>query len=239
MSQQLHEPRMVAFAEHKMQAWAWAGEIADRLHPARFDQPHKALGHYLTVSRQAGAGGEEIAQLVGDRLGWEVLDRGLVEQIAARYHLSLAALEMVDETGSNWASSFFTAWLDPKIIPHEKYLAYAHRVVTAAARRGNVVVVGRGATFLLPRERGLAVRIVASERYRLAHVMRKHGIGEHQARQYIEGLERGRNEFVHQFFRRDIADPANYDLVIAVDRFGPEAAADAIVAAWRLACSPE
>ena len=53
----------------------------------------------------------------------------------------------------------------------------------------------------------------------------------HPAREYLREVDRGRAEFVKQFFRRDIADPQLYDLIINVERFDPDITADAIVRA--------
>ena len=44
-------------------------------------------------------------------------------------------------------------------------------------------------------------------------------------------LDKGRREFVEQFFHRDITDPHHYDLMINVDRLGPEGAVGQILAA--------
>jgi cytidylate kinase len=153
--------------------------------------------------------------------------------VAERSHLSRSLLELVDETEPSWAYDVLGAWLDPAIVPHERYVVHLCRVILAAARRGNVVLVGRGANLLLPRDRGLAVRIVASEKYRLRRVMERDGFREAQARRYIAETDRARRDFVIRFFHHDISDPHLFDLVIQVDRLGLAAAAEAIIAAYR------
>jgi cytidylate kinase len=234
MAKQTREkPSLAQFIERQAQAWALGQEIAERTQPKRFDQPHRMVGSYITISREAGVPGGEIAQLVGRKLGWEVLDKSLVECAAARFRVSPSAVELVDETTANWAHDLLGVWLDPKLVPHEKFVAFLSRVILSAARRGNVVIVGRGANFLLPRNQGLAVRIIASEKHRLQHVMQAHGMSEAQARQYLADVEHGRREFVQRFFRHDIADPHWYDVVMSVDRLSPEAAADEIVAMYQ------
>jgi len=227
------EPKIVAAAERQMQAWSLTQEIADKL--IRLDQAEQVagrLGDYITISREAGAGGGQIAELVGRTLGWEVLDKSLLDHVASRYHLSRKMLELVDETQAGWVYDIFGTGVDRKIIPHEKYFVCLSRVVQTAARRGNVVLVGRGAQFLLPREQGLAVRIVASQRYRTEQLMQRHGLDAAKARQLMDELDRGRHEFAERFFRRDITDPHLYDLVINVERFGPTTAAEQIVEAY-------
>ena len=227
------EPKIVAAAERQMQAWSLTQEIADRL--IRLDQAEQEpvqWGDYIAISREAGAGGSHVAELVGRTLGWEVLDKGLLDQVANRYHLSRKKLELVDETQAGWVYDIFGTGVDRNVIPHEKYFVCLSRVVEAAARRGNVVLVGRGAQFLLPRDQGLAVRIVASPPYRTEQLMQRHGLDAAKARQLMDELDRGRQEFVERFFRRDIADPHLYDLVVNVERFGPAAAAERIAQAY-------
>lgn len=228
------EPRILAAAERQMRAWSLAQEIAHGATCARrVDRPHRQFGDFITLSREAGAGGGEIGEAVGRRLGWEVLDKCLLDRVAQDARLPRAMLELVDETQWNWAYDVFGPWLDRRIVPHEKYMVHVARAVLAAARRGNVVFVGRGCQFLLPPGHGLAVRIVASEKYRVRRVMEKFNLSECQARQYIATLDRGRREFVARFFHRDLNDPHLYDLVINVEFLGADAAVELIVAAWR------
>jgi hypothetical protein len=229
------EPKIVAAAERRMHAWAMTEETAAQsVRERRIDQPHRPrLGRYITISREAGAGGSEIADLVGRELGWEVLDKNLLDRVADRFRLPRPMLELVDETTANWAYDILGAWMDRKIIPHEKYVVHLSQVVMAAARRGNVVFVGRGAHFMLPRDQGMAVRLIAPAKYRLARLVSQTGMSEAAARQFVTEADRGRRDFVERFFHCDIADPQLYDLVINVEHLGLAGAAECIVAAYR------
>lgn len=228
------EPKIVAAAERQMQAWALAREIADRT--IRLDQGQRLasqLGPYVTMSREAGACGSETAELVGEELGWEVLDKGLLDRVAHRFHLSRSMLELVDETTSNWAFDILGTWLDRRFIPPEKYVAHLGQIVLAAARRGNVIFVGRGVHFLLPRQSGLAVRLVAPEKYRVAQIMRRRQCNADDARRWIKETDRGRREFVRRYFHHDVEDPHLYDLVINIEGMGPVGAVEQILTAIR------
>ena len=217
------EPRIAAALERRMRNWVQTQEQAELAMRAHWTPSRMAgIGPYLAVSREAGAGGGLIAQEVGRRLGWEVLD--LLDRVAARYHLSKRMLELVDETRGNWMFDVVGPWLDHELIPHEKYVACLNQVVMEAARRGRVVFVGRGAHYLLPRAAGLAVRIVAPESYRVEQVSRQRQMPAAAAREYIRRVDRDRGEFVSRFFHHDIDDPRLYDLVINVERIGPERA---------------
>jgi cytidylate kinase len=234
MKEQVREdPHVMAAAERQMRAWVHNQEVGERtIH--RFDTPQKVrLGPYLALSREPGAGASEIAQRLGQELGWEVLDKNILEYIAQRIHASKELLKSLDETESNWACDIMAAWFDRSMVGQEKYLHHMVRVMLNAARSGRVIIVGRGASFLLPRDRGLSVRLVASEDYRAQRVMRQQQLDGDSARELVRRLARGQADFVHRHFHKDIADPHNYDLVLNVGRLGIEAAADLIVAAMK------
>jgi cytidylate kinase len=191
------------------------------------------LGPYLTVSREEGTGGSEIARMVGRELGWEVLDSELLDFMAERHHLSRDLLRFVDETTSNWLHEAFNRLMNRDVISQQSYVHRLHSIILLAARHGNVIFVGRGAHFLLPPQGGLVVRIVAPEKYRIEQVMREQGIGYEAAKKIVEEKERGRHDFISRQFHRDPADPHLYDLVINSAKCGLEATADVIVCAVR------
>jgi len=233
MKTQSHEePRIVAAAERQMQAWARTQETADRVVQGALRLRLATCGRtYVAVSREAGTNADEIARLLGQELGWEVLGRTLLDRVAERLHEPRSMLNLVDETQSNWAFDVLGACMDGQIVTHERYVACLTRVVRAAGRRGKVVIVGRGAQFLLPRERGLAVRLVASEKFRVQQLMRRRSLDEPQARRLMVKVDHDRGEFVSRHFHHDTADPHVYDLVLNVEALGPAATVDQIVAA--------
>lgn len=226
------DPKILAAAERRMQAWAMNEEIADRVvdrkfHPAHVEQEKC----FLTISREAGAGGSEIAAIVGQRLGWEVLDKNLLDKVAERFNLDKSMLNLVDETRSNWVFDVLGTWMDSTVIPHETYVSQLSRVIHAVACQSNFIFVGRGARFLLPREKVLAIRLVAPEAFRLKRIMQCHNLREADARRYMQEVDQGRREFVKRFFHHDITDPHLYDMIINTERFGIEGAAEEIIAA--------
>jgi len=234
-SQRHDEPRLVAAAERQMRTWAHFAEhqdpVAERRH---HDQLAQATRLFVTIARQAGAGGSEIARLLGRQLGWEVYDRNLLDLVSQRFHEPRLMLDLVDETHSNWIYDVMGTWMDHHIIPHEKFVSQMKRVVATAAREGKAVFVGRGAQFLLPRPRVLAVWITAPLKFRVERIMAENRVSEGDARHFILETDEGRREFVKRFFHRDINDPLLYDLVINVQHIGMTKAVEQIVAALAL-----
>jgi cytidylate kinase len=233
MKMQIHdEPRIVAAAERQMRAWARSEEIAAYgLEEAVWRRLTQCGRTYIAMTRESGTNAPEIARLCGQKLGWEILDKTLLDRVAERLREPRTMLDAVDETRSSWIYDVLGTWLDDQLVTHDKYVAYLGRVIRAAGRHGKVVFVGRGAQFLLPREKGLTVRLVASEKYRIQTIMERESFGEAEARRFMIKTDGGRQAFVAQFFRRDVTDPHLYDLVLNVERLGAAAVVDQIVVA--------
>ena len=100
-------------------------------------------------------------------------------------------LDLVDETQSNWVYDVFGTWMDPQIIPHEKYVVQVSRMIRILSRGGNAVFVGRGGQFVLPRSNTLAVRLVAPEAFRAETMRKQHNTGLAEALDWIHRTDRG------------------------------------------------
>lgn len=231
MKDTTHEnPRIVAAAERQMRAWELA-QSTPRADSTARRTPVPQIGPYVSISREHGAGGSAIGELLGQRLGWEVLDKNLLDRVAKRSHVSRQLLELVDETAANWAYDVLGTWLDRGLVPHEKYVTQLCHVVLAAGRRGNVIFVGRGVPFVLPREAGVSVRIIAPLKHRIAQVVKDEKLTRADARAAIERIDKGRRRFVERYFHYDITDPHYYDLIINTAQLGVEAAVELIITA--------
>jgi cytidylate kinase len=140
-------------------------------------------------------------------------------------------LESMDERHVNWLSECLEGF---SWAPAVSQLAYVRRLVEtmlSLAARGECVIVGRGATKVLPLATTVRVRIVAPLKYRIEAVQREHGISSQEAARRVEEVDRERDRFVTEHFLSDPTDPANYDLVLNVARFQAGECADIIIAA--------
>ena len=184
-----------------------------------------SIGPYVAISREAGAGGGQTARLLGEALGWNVLDRELIECLAEKYHISPAMLELVDEKTTNWITEFFNNLVDPHSISQWQYVSRVTRMILMAAHTGKVIFVGRGAGFILPRKCGLYVRLIADLKYRVEQIMQRRHLTFKEAQDYVTRTDADRRALAKQYFHRDASDPHAYDMVINVERFGPQLAA--------------
>ena len=167
----------------------------------------------ITINRQYGAGGGEVAQKLAHALGWELLDRELLHQAAAIGHVPDAELQRLDEKAVGMADRFR---LHP---PHQSYLHGLKAVVQQAAERGNVILVGRGARHLLgDRPGALHLRLTAPKGWRAERMVRLEGLTPEQAMARCTEIDRTRENFSRYFFGNQASAPAEYDLVVNTGR---------------------
>jgi cytidylate kinase len=186
----------------------------------------------ITMSREYGAGGGELARLLASSLGWELLDQELLHQAAQIEHLLDAELERLDEQAVGMAERFR---LHP---PHRQYLHALREASHAAVARGRVVLVGRGTRQLLgDTPSALHVRLVAPREWRAARMARLEGWNREEALSRCDAVERSRVRFLQYFFGADATAPEQYDLVVNTGRVPLEEAADGVIALIRGATS--
>jgi cytidylate kinase len=218
------------YAEQQMRTWAIGWEVRDRLeHDRAVAQLPEETHPCVAVSRQAGTGGGEVARKVAECLHWQLVDRELLDHMADQYKLPKDMLQFVDETTSNWLWEVFGKWLDNHLVTQSEYVGHLGRIVLLAARHAGSVFVGRGAQFLLPREKRLTIRTVAPLNHRIERVGRERQLSHDQAKKYVADLDAGRHDFVRRYFHREADDATLYDLVINMASFDTEEAADLIV----------
>jgi cytidylate kinase len=220
--------------DRQIRRWTMALETMDRLPPGRMvDRLPQDVRPYVAISREAGAGGGEIGHVVAERLAFECFDHEILSYLAERHGLPEGIVHLVDETTSDWLRETLRSWLDRRAITQDEYVMHLGQLLVLAARHGSAVFVGRGAQFLLPRERGLAVRVTAPLERRIARTMERQKLARSDAAARVRETDEGRSAFVRRYFHADIADPGLYDLVVNLDHLDDGAAVAAIAATFR------
>jgi CMP/dCMP kinase len=167
----------------------------------------------ITVSREYGAGGGEVARRVAEALGWQLLDRELLHEAAALEHLPDEDLQSLDEKALSVADRFR---LHP---PHQHYIHGLREAVRRAAARRHVVLVGRGTRQLLAEtEEAFHLRLVAPREWRAGRMAKQEGWSLEYALARCTEVDRTRERFTRYFFGVESLQPAQYDLVVNTGR---------------------
>lgn len=202
----------------------------------------------VTITRQYGAGGSDVAQRVAAALGWTVIDNEFVEAVAKKAGVPVETVAAHDERAPSAmqrliralaASSpeeFVPAGQEPVEPTEEHLVRVTERVIAEAAQHGRAVLVGRGAQAVLARarpEEALHVYVVAPLEQRISEVMKRLGADARAAQQAIDKTDADRDRYVDKWHARKRQDPSNYHLVLNTGFLGYDAAAELVVVAVR------
>lgn len=207
----------------------------------------------ITVSREYGSGGAEIARRIAGRLDWRLVDDRLVEEIARRAKVPSEVARRYDECVNPWFERLLAAvWrggfegsasrVEDGAFDADRMARLWIDVIREAADLGHAVVVGRGGQCIL---RGRAdtfhVSVHAPLEFKIGNLRRELGAREDHPEALAEETDRRRAAYVRRYFGEDWKDFRLYHLVID-SSIGLDRAANAILAAagvTREASSPD
>ena len=210
----------------------------------------------ITVSRQYGSGGDEIAAQVCEMLGYRHFDKLLMAQVASEVKLS--EREMADFSRDNLRVQNFLDLLlgastpntaapvrsrrtdssapapKLKLLDENQAIALVRGTIEASYKQGNIVIVGRGGQALLKdKPNVLHVRVEAPLKARRWRVHEQGGISLDVAHDVVIEHDQTVANYLKRFYGIDWADSALYDLVLNTGRLSLDAAAHLIVEAVR------
>jgi cytidylate kinase len=194
---------------------------------------HADPGHIITISRQCGSFGEDIAQHISKQLEVPCFDKQLVEQIAQSAGVDTDLFRQLEQKihrmKPTWLETVFSdrPWLQAK---YNKNLV---TVLLGISRVGGVIL-GRGANYILGQSACFRLRIVAPLSVRIERYSKHYDVDLKMAEKKVLEIDAERSNFVKSIYDRDINNPANYDLTISTERFNPETAAQLVLAAAKL-----
>lgn len=179
----------------------------------------------ITIEREYGCGGGEIAQLLAKRIGWELWDQLLTEEIARLAHCPRAVVEVREERTDPLYYRLFKSFLRgsyegsinaPKLnlVDSETIVRISRRVVEHAAETGNCVIVGRGSQqFLKERPDTLRVFLYAPREDKVRRLLAR-GKTEKEAEELVDTVDRERADFIQKYFKVEWPDRATYHVMI-------------------------
>ena len=200
---------------------------------ARRAMAHLAEGPWITISRQTGALGQELARRLADELHWQAFDKEILSAIAENSHTREAVLSRLDEEATGTVKDYLSQMVVPGDPGQAAYLEHMVRVVWGLARQGNAIILGRGANYFLDPRFGLRVRLIAPFDARVERVARREGLAPRDAAERVRRNDAGQAAFIRQVYGREIDDPAGFDLVLNMGALEVGTAAGAILAALR------
>ena len=206
-------PSLDSILDRQVQKWELekAAHVLDRSAAGRAGAPGQPV---ITVSRQRGSGGTILADRLAQRFGYTLLHRDIIDRICQSSGYKRRIVESLDEHARSQLQLWFESVLQGAYVDAGDYVKALLEVIFSIAQLGGVVVVGRGANFILGPERGFHIRVVAPREVRVRNLMEREGFTERDAVREIEQSDRDRTGWIRQAFGRSIDDPMGYDLVL-------------------------
>jgi len=194
----------------------------------------------ITINRECGSGGGEIARLLGKKLGLKVYDRSMLDSIAEQFDMTKENIERVKAQKTNWWSDFcqfyqqfgafsHTSNDESKVTPIKLYNAEAE-LLRDLAEKESCIIIGR-AGFHIFRDypNALHMLIIAKREARIDRICRKQNLTIEEAAKMADKIDDARETFVKNVADTSRHDARNYNLTLDVTGLQPEKVAASLV----------
>lgn len=202
----------------------------------------KGQSPFVTISRETGAGGNTLAQVLRRRFdgepgdffqGWQICNQQICGRLIEEPQYSgamqkLLSLEYRSQL-QDMLEEIITGDVSQDLIVKKMF-----EMIRAFATYGKMILVGRaGVNLTRDLPLGIHVRLVAPQASRIRRIMQDQSLDEKKARTLVLEQDKGRRDLVKTYFNQDITDPLAYDAVFNTDRTGFEEIADFIISRIR------
>ncbi len=198
------------------------------------DPKPAAVYRFVTICRNDGTLGDEVARELANRTGWHVFDKEIVNYIAENGRVRESLVRQLDERSQGLIHDGILRLLrmpEWKSFGSDEYHEALLKTLAYLSTQGHAILVGRGANFALRNEEhGLHVRTIASLEVRAKRLSDSWGVSPDAARRCMLAGDEERKHFVRHHFKQDVDDLNFYDLVINTDYLTAEQAAGSIQA---------
>jgi cytidylate kinase len=196
----------------------------------------------VTISRQYGSGGSEVAERVAKALGWHLYDNDMVDEVARRLGMSTEEVSAREERVPSLPERIATAMAlgVPEVMPtvadlssepsEERIVEVTKRVIEEAVQAGPAVLVGRGAQCMLAsRTDAVHVFCYAPADVLTSYVITNFGASPAEAQRIVAEKNHQREQYVKRYWKRNWRDLANYHLCVNTAWLGLDGAAELVV----------
>ncbi len=194
----------------------------------REDTPIKKSINTITISRESGSQGYEVAKKLSKESGFDLFHNEILEVMVEKSKSSRVLLETLDERGMNIVDDIVSNFINDHHLWADDYSKLLFQIITTIGKHGNAIILGRGANCVLQNQKALRVRIVAPLFVRRDYIQNSLDLNKDDALKHIVNIDSNRSAFVKRYFNSDSTDPSNYDLIINTSALPVETAVQVI-----------
>ncbi|CAN2039683.1 Cytidylate kinase-like family protein [Candidatus Magnetomoraceae bacterium gMMP-15] len=180
----------------------------------------------ITISRQFGAAGKTVGEMVAKELNYDFLDDGIIQEVSKKAKISPDWARSVErEMGgkiSNFLSGLVSRSFMERILGDDKgyiddviYVELLHDVIKKFADRDNVILLGRGGQYILQNhENAYHILLVAELEDRIKFMEKYYKMSADKAQDVVNREEKKRRNLYYKFNKQDFDLPNLYHLVL-------------------------
>ena len=174
--------------------------------------------YVVTVSRDFGSMGKDVAQLLADTLEVRCCDRSILQEVARRAHVDEELVSALDEHVSNIKDHWWQHLQHKDTFSYEDYYHHLVKTVLSISLKGGVIV-GRGANHILGENKAFRVRISGSEAQCARRIAEREQKTLEESTKKVREVNQERAEYIKMLYDADINDSSSYDLTLNSDRY--------------------
>jgi cytidylate kinase len=190
----------------------------------------------ITISRQFGAGGRTLGEMMAKKMGYQFHDDLIIQELAEKAKVSVNFVKSMERTAGGKISKFISGMLssnyierligaDKGYLDEKIYVDLLHEIITKIAKQDKVVLLGRGGQYILQNVNGTYhILLVASWEDRIKFMQQFYNMSDAKAEKAVKQGEARRANLYKNFGKKDYDQPYLYHLVLNMSRLSLEQA---------------
>ena len=194
----------------------------------------------IVISRQFGAGGKTLGEMVSEKLNYSFADNDIIQMVAKQAKVSTNFVESIENEAGGKLLKFMSGLIRKSFverilsdehgyIDEEIYVDLLYKIINQIADEGNAVILGRGGQYIL-RDRAdvFHVLLIAEKTDRIRFMEEHYNLNPTQAKQSVNREDKRRINLYKKFGKEDYDSPDLYHLVLNMSRLKLEEASELI-----------
>lgn len=194
----------------------------------------------ITISRQFGAGGKTLGEMISKQLGYTFVDDEIIQLVAKKAKVSTNWVESIEKEAGGKLLKFMSGLVRKSFIDRilsdergyideEIYVDLLRKIISQIAEESNAVILGRGGQYILrDTEDVFHILLIADKEDRFRFMETHYHLSPSQALQSVSREEKRRVNLYRKFGKENYDQPDLYHLVLNMSKLELEDACDLV-----------